>query len=214
MKKVLFICIIMLTIIQSIFSQNDNEEKKSTLQTSPLLWLFTDIYSDNTSDMLFIMDLEYQYKISKNSNISFTLSFLYNDHTINYEEYDSVNDKYIFYSKDETYYQVGFKPMYIHRPFDTGLKGFYLGIYPNFGFRYSIIDNNSTFYTELGYGLSLGYKWILGSGLTIQIGGGIGRTFSFPKKSDHDTNFINSDGRTTLTNSDITLLDFKLGYSF
>jgi len=215
MKRILFIFIIMLTIVQSIFCQ-DNEEKKWTLQTSPLLWLFSDIYSDDTNGMLFIMDLEYQYKISSSSNISFTLSFLYNNHTLSWNDYDSANDKYEFYSYDETYFQIGFKPMYIHRPFDTGLKGFFVGIYPNFGFRYGTTDKNTKYYTELGFGLSLGYKWILGNGFTMQIGGGVGRTFSFPQKPNlyNYTNFVNSDGRITLKNSDITLLDFKIGYSF
>jgi hypothetical protein len=189
----------MLIIHQGIFSQD--RERKLTIQTSPLL-LFSDILIGETNNTLFIMDLEGQYKINKSSNISLTLSFLYRD--FSFDEYHDSN---------ETTYQIGIKPMYIHRPFDTGLKGFYVGIYPHVGFRYSIIENISKYYTELGFGLNLGYKWVSDSGFTMQIGDGIGKTFSIPKKTNED-DFVNSDGRITIKNSDVFLLDFKLGYSF
>jgi len=211
MKKSLFICVVMLVIHQNIFSQN--AEKKWTIQTSPLL-LFSDLFINDISETLLIIDLEGQYKISNNSNISLTLSFLYNDRIIyNYGDYDSNGNQYKYYYYRENYYQIGFKPMYIHRPFETGLKGFYIGIYPNLGFRFSNIDKNNLFYTELGFGLNLGYKWIFNSGLTMQLGGGIGKTFSIPPKSNQDS-FINSDGRITIIRTDLSILDFKLGYSF
>ncbi|MDR2729359.1 MAG: hypothetical protein LBB81_00485 [Treponema sp.] len=207
MKKILFVCAFLLVVHQGIFSQN--AEKKWTIQMSPLL-LFSDIVLDDVNDVLYVIDLEGQYKVSKSSNISLTLSFLYKDFT--YEEYDY--DYYIVTSyHKETVYQVGVKPMYIHRPFETGLEGFYIGIYPNIGFRYCTIENISKFYTELGFGLNVGYKWIFASGFTMQLGGGIGKTFSIPPKTNYDS-FINSDGRITVMHSDILLLDFKLGYSF
>jgi hypothetical protein len=206
MKKIIFICIVSLIITQNIFSQNAG--RRWTVQFNPFL-MFSDIFIDNASDSLFIMDLEGQYKINNSSNISLTLSFLYNDrvyYTTNYE----TNVEYVY---KVNYYQVGFKPMYIHRPFETGLRGFYLGIYPNLGFRFSKVDENNKFFTELGFGFNLGYKWVFRSGLTMQISGGIGKTFSIPPKTTQD-GFINSDGRITIIRTDLSICDFKIGYSF
>ena len=206
MKK-FFFCIILLAITQNIFSQNSG--RKWTVQFSPFL-MFSDIFIENAGDSLIIMDLEGQYKINNSSNISLTLSFLYNDRT--YRSYDI--DSPIENIYKENYYQVGFKPMYIHRPFETGLRGFYLGIYPNLGFRFSKVDENNKFFTELGFGFTLGYKWIFRSGLTMQLGTGIGKTFSIPAKTMIHDGFINSDGRITRLHTDITICDFKIGYSF
>jgi hypothetical protein len=206
MKKILFICFILLVIHQNIFCQN--RERKWTVQISPFL-LFSDIFVDDPSDELIIVDFETQYKVSNSSNISLTLSFLYNDRTVYMNNYISdTNNSY-----KVTYYQIGFKPMYIHRPFETGLRGFFIGVYPNLGFRFSPVDEKNKFFTEIGFGFNLGYKWIFRSGLTMQLGGGIGKTFSIPPKTEQDA-YINSDGRFTIIRTDLSLFDFKLGYSF
>jgi hypothetical protein len=204
MKKILFVCIVLLAMSRNIFCQN----RKWTIQTSPFL-MFSDLFIDDINDSLIIMDLETQYRISNISNFSLTLSFLYNDRTVYSYNYQSRRD----YSYKENYYQIGIKPMYIHRPFETGLRGFYLGVYPNLGFRFSDVDENNKFFTELGFGFNLGYKWIFKSGLTMQLGSGIGKTFSIPAKTNQDS-FINSDGRLTFIRTDLTILDFKIGYSF
>ena len=221
MKKILIVCIAILALNQNIFSQDEeiavekpmekNKEKKWTIQTSPFLF-FSDIFIGDVNDIMFIMDLETQYKLSNYANISVTLSFLYNDRSISESRYDPFNDDYSPYKYQETYFQAGFKPMFILRPNGTGLKGFFIGIYPNLGFRYNIISDDNTLYTEVGYGLNLGYKWIFNSGFTMQIGGGIGKTYSIPPKPNQDI-FINSDGRITIGSSDF-FIDLKLGYSF
>jgi len=218
MKKLLIVCIAILVINHNIFSQeqdtekqNQNTEKKWTIQTSPFL-LFSDIFITDISDSLVIIDMEGQYKLSNYSNISVTLSFLYSDRTVNLYDYDPENAREYYYHYEETYFQIGFKPMYIHRPFGTGLKGFFIGFYPNLGFRYNIAGDKNTLYTELGFGLDVGYKWIFDSGFTMQVGGGLGKTFSIPQKTNQDA-FINSDGRLTVIRSDI-FMEFKLGYSF
>jgi len=213
MRKILFTCIVMLVIQQNIFSQEDN--KKWTIQINPLL-LFSDIIVDRMDDALVIVALEGQYQLSDRSNISVTLSFLYENRSIEVYDDRSMNNRYYddeYYLDKKTYYQIGIKPMYIHRPFETGLKGFYIGAYPNIGLRYSPIDKKNYFYTELGFGFDVGYKWIFKSGFTMQLGGGIGKTFSIPQRSYQDS-YINSDGRITLSHSDISFMDFKLGYSF
>jgi hypothetical protein len=226
MKKILIICIVILALNQNIFSEDEEKttekttekaiekkaDKKWTIQASPFL-LFSDIYISDVKDMLFIMDLETQCKLSKYSNISITLSFLFNDRSISQYDYDPDSGQEYENKYHETYFQVGFKPMYIIRPNGTGIKGFFIGIYPNLGFRYNIVGDNNTLYTEVGYGLNLGYKWVLDSGFTLQVGGGLGKTYSIPPKNQDMDIYINSDGRLTLGRSDFSL-DVKLGYSF
>jgi hypothetical protein len=207
MKKIFFIFAVMLAIHHNVFSQE--AEKNFTSQASPLLW-FIDVFSDsdNSDDILFAMDLEGQYKINNSVNISLTLSFLINNHTIikDYEE----NISY-----QEDIYQINLKPMFVYRPFETGLKGFYLSFYPNVGLLHVENPEKNQFFTELGFGLNLGYKWVFSRGFTMQIGGGMGKTFSIPQGSkDFTYAAINSDGRISLAYTDIHLLDFKLGYSF
>jgi hypothetical protein len=199
MKKSLLIFALIL-INQNLFSQN--AEKKFTIQTSPLLW-FSDIFVDDSNDTLFAIDLEGQAKINNRVNLSLTVSFLLDSHT---DDNDDQPGK-------EDVYQANLKPMVIYRPFETGLKGFYLGFYPNVGFVSVKNRRESKFFTEFGFGINWGYKWVFRHGFTMQVGNGIGKTFSVPNGSREYIE-INSDGRISLSHTDIYLLDFKLGYSF
>ena len=203
MKKIVFILAVMLVINQNVFSKD--AERKFTIQASPLLW-FTDILSVEVDDTMFAMDLEGQLKLTNYVNLSLTSSFLFNNHRIT-EDYE----RNIFYR--ENVYQVNFKPMFIFRPFGTGLMGFYLGFYPNVGFLRVENKYKNQFYTEYGLGMNLGYKWVFRNGFTMQLGGGFGRTFSSPEGSRQYLS-LNSDGRLSISHTDIHLLDFKLGYSF
>ena len=195
MKKSFFILAVMLVLGQNIFGQD--AEKKITLQLNPLLW-FSDIFADSSEDMLFAMDLEGQVKITNSVNFSLALSFLINNHAA---------------TNKENAYQINLKPMFVLRPFNTGLKGFYLGLYPNVGLFHVESQNEKQLYTELGFGVNWGYKWVFGNGFTMQIGNGIGKTFSIPNRSRESIS-INSDGRISLSHTDIQFLEFKVGYSF
>jgi hypothetical protein len=98
------------------------------------------------------VDFESQYKINDIFNISFTfscsLSFLTGRMTY-----------YIDY--DENRLQVNLKPMFVYRPFRTGLKGFYISLYQNTGWQ-SVYKETGTygFSTGIGIGTNIGYKWI------------------------------------------------------
>lgn len=219
MKKVFFV-LVFITIVNSTFSQNaesKNVEKKFTFQTSPLLFV-SDLIALGVGDednTLFIMDLESQYKINDIFNISFTLSFLINHHEIYgtiYHVYPTYYTESYSYKKD--IFQINIKPMFVYRPFRTGLKGFYIGFYPSIGWQ-SVKNerDGNEFWTEIGVGVNTGYKWIFNNGFTLQLGAGIGKTWSIPEKPE-TYNLINPDGRITLKNFDILILDFKLGYSF
>ena len=201
MKKALFVCAVIFIVNHNAFSLN--EERKFTIQTSPFL-LFGDVFLNDRDDSVFAMDLESQYRITKTFNMSVTFSALLQNYT---------GDSYS--SCDENAMQFKLKPMFIHRPFHTGLGGFFTGFYPSIGFLY-VQDkdkNEEQLYTEAGFGFNLGYKIIFRKGFTMQIGHGIGKTFSFPKK-DRRIPPINSDGSISLANTNLHLLDFKLGYSW
>jgi hypothetical protein len=205
MKKIhAFIFLFTLSIlpIQNTFGQD--EERKFTIQTTPYLYALDLAILGVSDESFFIIDLEGQYKINNILNISFTVSLLVNV----VESYDL----YDVWSGDV--FQMGFKPMLVFRPLKTGLKGFYIGVYPNIGFEFIKTENEDLKFTEIGLGIDIGYKWVLGSGFTVQIGGGIGKKWSVPEKSkDIVDSFINSDGSFALKNYD-TRFDFKLGYSF
>jgi hypothetical protein len=205
MKKIFFILAVMLVINQNTFSQD--AEKKITIQSSPLLW-FSDIFTTD-GEMLFAVDLEGQFKITNSVNLSLALSFLIDNHMA--EDYSDDYNRESPYK--ENIYQINIKPMFIYRPFETGLKGFYLGFYPNVGLLHVGNEYENLLFTELGFGINWGYKWVFRSGFTMQVGNGIGKTFSIPEGSRRYVS-VNSDGRISLSYTDIYLLDFKLGYSF
>jgi hypothetical protein len=224
MKKIRLIFALLVLVNVSIFSQEQEIERNFTIQASPILFVSSLIslgIGDDTSTF-FIMDLEGQYKINDIFNISLTVSFLVNNSSvINSIHYYYPTYYEEIYSHDKKIFQINFKPMFIYRPFKTGLEGFYVGAYPSIGWqsheiRYYGRDDgrvDNYLWTEIGLGINLGYKWVFRNGFTLQLGTGIGKTWSIPEKPEFN-GFINSDGRVTLRNFDLHVLDFKLGYSF
>ncbi|MDR0443846.1 MAG: hypothetical protein LBH44_10605 [Treponema sp.] len=219
MKKAVFGFIFVVIVSASVFSQNEegeNIEKNFTIQSSPVLFVYSliGVGIGHENGVPVIMDLEGQYRINDIYNLSLTLSFK----VVEYPVYDYT------YGYDTSYYvnefQINIKPMFIYRPFKTGLKGAFVGIYPNFGLHtYDNIKDNVNLRAELGIGINSGYKWVFKNGFTLQLGGGIGKTWSIPEKPDFymvsrgAIGNITSDGMLPLNYFDL-LLDFKLGYSF
>jgi hypothetical protein len=221
MKKTYLALIFLVLVNTNVFCQvaeNKNIDKKFTFQTSPLLFVY-DLISlgiGEEESTLFIMDFESQYKINDLFNVSFTLSFLINNHISYGTTYYYYPNYYTeTYSYKENTFQINLKPMFVYRPFRTGLKGFYIGFYPNIGWQ-SVKNerDNDYLWTEVGVGINTGYKWVFNNGFTIQLGTGIGKTWSIPEKPEDFLAYQNSDGRITLKNLDLLILDFKLGYSF
>jgi hypothetical protein len=150
-----------------------------------------------------MMDLEAQYKINDIYNVSFTLSFWINKH-------DTRNE-----------FEIDLKPMFIFRPFKTGLKGFYVGLYPTVGW-YNCktrdgIDYDKLF-TVVGFGMNTGYKFVFRRGFSLQLGTGIGKSWFIPGLPDSfltkDNTFMTSDTRLITKYIDFYIMDFKIGYSF
>ncbi|MCL2410603.1 MAG: hypothetical protein FWC97_03065, partial [Treponema sp.] len=118
---------------------------------------------------------------------------------------------------------IGVKPMFIYRPFRTGLKGFYVGFYPSIGWQieerirwdYDGASNINSIETQIGIGINIGNKWIFNNGFTLQLGTGIGRSLIISQGSSLGGDFrFFSDGRLSLRNLDIHILDLKFGVSF
>ena len=195
------------------YSKNEDKDRKWTIQTSPHyyiadIFLLTMAGSRGIPDTgALIIDLEGQYKINDLFNISLAFSYFT-----------------FFYHND---WQIHIKPMFIYRPLKTGLKGFYIGLYPIIGLfdiktGLEIFNENGSMEwinygrsVEIGVGLDIGYKWVFKRGFSLQLGGGIGKACEIPSFSGF---LIRSDGRVSLDFFDIDILDLsfdlKLGYSF
>jgi hypothetical protein len=64
-------------------------------------------------------------------------------------------------------------PGMIFRPFGGGLRGIYIGFYPNVGWQNITIDNVNNNYLIIGVGAEAGYSWIFNNGFTFTLGGGV-----------------------------------------
>jgi hypothetical protein len=208
MNKKYVIPFIVFLLGKSVFGQE--MERKITLQADPILLVY-DIFAlgmwDDDTKFL-CMDMEGQYKINDKFNIALTVFFLISDSmntTYGYTEYD-------FYK--EEIFRINIEPMLLYRPFKTGLKGFYLGLYPEIGLQSIKNKYGDRVYADLGLGLNIGYKWILRNGFTMQLGGGICKTWTIPEKPEYSITSFISESRIPLRNFDVVLLDFKIGYSF
>ena len=172
-------------------------ERRFTLQTSPLLLAIDTIalgVADSDTASFFIMDMEGQYKINDIFNVSLTASF------------------FIIGDDEDKASQFAIKPMFVYRPLGTGLNGFYAGLYSSIGLQSDNTWGENDSWIDIGLGINSGYKWIFNNGFTLQLGAGLGKTWT---QSDSESySRPNSDGRITLPNLDIMILDFKLGYSF
>jgi hypothetical protein len=193
---------------RNVFGQD--MERKFTVQADPLLFVW-DVFALGMWDddaKFFCMDVEGQYKLNNTFSLSLSLSFLINNiiSTIDY-----VGGYYGHDYFQEDIFQIDLEPMVIYRPFRTGAQGFFLGLYPTIGLQSVKLRNETPLYTELGLGFAIGYKWILNNGFTIQLGGGVCKVWSIPEKPRY---FLNSDLRIPLRNFELSLLDFKIGYSF
>jgi hypothetical protein len=183
-----------------------NKERRFTFQSSPIhlaMDFGTLMFFPYMDVMTIAIDLETQYKINDIYNVSFTASFWINNESK---------------TKD---YRIDLKPMFIFRPFKTGLKGFYVGLYPTVGWyncKTFAGNNYDQLFTIVGLGVNTGYKFVFSKGFTMQLGTGIGKSWIIPKLTDvlatNYDNHLTSDLRLITKYIDFYIMDFKLGYSF
>ena len=199
MKKILLTVTLIILVSAGLPAREKEKERRLTLQTSPI-FLLTDLFVFAVSDefSFFIMDLEGQYKINNIFNVSLTSAFFVFNNPDNLEGGNG--------------FQFILKPMFIYRPFRTGLEGFYLGLYSNVGWQSENSSDEKDSWIEIGFGIGTGYKWVFRNGFTLQLGTGMGKTWTL---SDRDSySIFSSDGRIAMPNLDIQIIGLKLGYSF
>ena len=187
-KYLLFVVVLMISF--GAFCQE--KERKFTVMTNPV-FLFADLFMYSFAFDGLALDLEGQYKINDSINFALDLSAIYRAE-----------------DGDESASNVNLEPMFIWRPFKTGLEGFFLGLYPSIGLVWYNNFEKTDILTQIGFGFGAGYKWIFRNGFTMQVGSKFGRAFAIPKNQDFDDYY--SDINLGLKMLD--LMDFKLGYSF
>jgi len=67
-------------------------------------------------------------------------------------------------------------PGFMFRPFGTGLRGVYIGLYPNIGWQNITMNNTANNYFLIGVGAEVGHSWVFNHGFTFTLGGGVLKT--------------------------------------
>jgi hypothetical protein len=223
MKKTIILFILFLFIANSIYSQDI--DRNYSIQIFPLP-LISNIFNINNDPNIFSysFSLEFQYKLNNYWNILLRPNFFINSYKKGtifiYDDFFSSSYRERDYFWKNTIFSI--MPGVLFRLFGTGLRGMYIGIYPNIGWQnveteylihyfvdYDSIDINDNYFL-LGIGTEIGYNWLFKNGFTITLGGGIGKNWGIP--------FKNNSGYLEIMeeNSFIELIriSFMLGYSF
>jgi len=187
-KKGLFIIILLVKYSTMAFSEEGNE-KKFSIQTSPLLitsdiaYLFMD--NDNKT-YAFSIDAEFQYALNRYLNVSIANTLYFENYMSSYQENSSVR----FNIKYGQQFQYMIIPSFLYRPLGTWLKGFYVSGFPIIGWTHVSTEYLDANFTHLGLGLAGGYQWIFKNGFTLQLSTGLSKIWIIPfsnNKSDFRT---------------------------
>jgi hypothetical protein len=182
MKKRHWFRLLFLCLSVTIFS--DEKEKTFSIQGNPLIYTADIVYlflDNEIKTFIISTDVEFQYAINQYFNISVVNTIFFENYLSSYLEDSS--GRY-----DEDYgqqFQFLLMPAFIYRPFGTRLKGMYVSIYPTIGWTYVSTEHLDDTFTHLGFGLLSGYQWILKNGFTIQLGGGISKTWIIPFQNNN-----------------------------
>jgi hypothetical protein len=214
------ITIVFLFVINITVAYTQEPEAKYSFQINPLVLLLDVIefgvnYNQETYSYFF--SLEFQYKINNYWNVllrsNFSISNYYNGASSIHDMYGNTMFYKEFYQKNTI---ISFMPGVIFRPFGTGLRGMYVGLYPNIGWQNVETENIDDYYNSinindnflvLGIGAEAGYEWIFKNGFTITLGGGFGKNWGIESKGNSG-DLIQED---VLYNFRFT---FMMGYSF
>jgi hypothetical protein len=207
MKKILSILVFLLVVNYS-FVYAQKTDRKYSIQINPLM-VAGDIIMGATDQETYYYSLclEFQYAINNHWNIFVRPYF---------SVWDGMNGfdfMYLFKEETETDKAgriFSIMPGILYRPFGTGLKGMYIGLYPNIGWkdRRDEKTNTNDKYFLLGIGFEAGYEWIFNNGFTITLGGGLDRNWGIGF-DENKMKYNETKGR--LWDAHIA---FFLGYSF
>jgi hypothetical protein len=220
MKQKILTVLFLVFILSSVSAQAENDFTFS-FQANPFIYLmdFISLGIDDDSETYAVaLEFEFQYAINSFLNVSIAPQFVLD------------KDWYIQYSDGDTYYAKQYQFIItlgvLYRPFNTRLKGMYIGTYipigfsnisvegytKNWGYGFmETVPSMNDYFTLLGFGLSAGYQWIFRNGFTISLGAGGQKIWSIASKNNIGTyreaeNLFKLPFALTLT--------FRLGYSF
>jgi hypothetical protein len=206
-KQITFFLLLAACLSEPAFSEDT--EKRMSIQAGPLPYIadIVFLFMDNDIKTFVIgTDVEFQYAINRYFNVSITNTLYFENYLDSYLQ-DS-GGRY-----DEDYgkqFQCMFTPAFLYRPLGTWLRGWYISGFPIIGWTHIATKNLSDNFVHAGLGLSSGYQWILKNGFTIQLGGGISKTWIIPFKSNKG-----EFEEWHLFNVPVDfLLTFRLGYTF
>ncbi|MCL2270940.1 MAG: hypothetical protein FWC24_06305 [Treponema sp.] len=146
MKKIMVACAFLL-VMGNLAAHVQGNNSDMSFQIDPILFI-SQILEDEIQ-----IEFDLRYKINDFWNILFRPNFSMN--TVNFDDVS-----------------LSFIPGVIFRPFATGLRGVYAGIYPNIGWRNTKMKKDGQDFLIVGAGAEVGYSWIFRSGLTFTLGGG------------------------------------------
>jgi hypothetical protein len=210
-KKWLFIIILIVHFSSMAFS-DEKDEKRFSIQASPLLFVSDIVYLFIDNDIktyAFSMDAEFQYAINNYFNISAANTLYFENYMGSYQE----NSGGRFNEKYGRQFQYMIIPSFIYRPFGTWLKGWYVSGFPVIGRTHVSINNLDDSFTHLGLGSTGGYQWIFNNGFTVQLGTGLSKTWTIPS-SNNKNNFRAEDEWHLFGLPFDIRFTVKLGYSF
>ena len=173
-----------------IIIANLNADEKFSFQVKPILYLMSGIGSGLRSDdgpFFLFADVEFKYAINQKLNLFINPSFAnaYSGYSITIYTY------FPDYSKETIHYfrsGLNFITGILYRPYETGLRGMYIGVYPIIGWGYlSRNDKKYKDFLNLGYMTEIGYDWIFKNGFSITLGGGISKIYAIPSDSYNET---------------------------
>jgi hypothetical protein len=198
--------LLLLFIFNIGFAYTQEQDKNYSIQINPLALIATTI------------KLEFQYKINDYWNLSIRPNFAINRSILLGTEsgYDN-SGKLISVSNYYNGIILSLMPGVMFRPFGKGLRGMYIGLYPNIGWQriskiyndYNSLNISDNFFV-IGVGAEAGYEFIFRKGFTITLGGGFGKNWGITSNENSGYIEIKND------NSFLGLLSLTvaIGYSF
>ena len=211
MKKIGFI-MVFITIMKLGLIHAQEVDKKLSFQIDPIMLLSNVIMgAADQEEYIYYFRFEFQYTINNNWNFIIRPNIFLSNFTFRSENIMFFNgmDKELDEEEVDGNITISIMPGIIYRPFGKGLRGMYVGLYPNIGwenikYKRNFINDN---FLILGIGIEAGYEWVFGNGFTITLGGGLGRNWGIGLGK------ITGDYKSP--NSLYNLrFNFMLGYSF
>ncbi|MDR1277202.1 MAG: hypothetical protein LBK02_00465 [Treponema sp.] len=187
---------IFLLVVNFAFVYAQETGRRYCLQIDPAM-LVADIFMGTISqeNYSYSLSAEFQYAINNYWNVIVRPNFFA---TNSLTELDRLirfyNGAYKYNINNEiggTNIIFTIMPGILFRPFGTGLKGMYIGLYPNIGWEnkkyeyedLNIVNINDNFLIA-GVGIEAGYEWIFRNGFCITVGGGLERNWGIESEKN------------------------------